>query len=141
MNNRNSKQATFLLAKDNGTKLRHICETVSRHFFQQESILIAVASSEVATYIDQLLWRLPESGFIPHVIANAPLTERIVITTEQINLNQAAVLFNLRPQIVANIHEFGVIYDLLDMTHPDKERTSRERQRNYQAAGYSVIER
>jgi DNA polymerase-3 subunit chi len=135
------KQAAFLKAVDNTTKLRRIYETVSKHFLQHESILITVNSAEVATYIDQLLWRLPEEGFIPHTIANSPVQERVVITTEQKNLNQAPVLFNLCPQIVANVHEFQLIYDLLDMTHPDKERASRERQRNYQTAGFAVIER
>lgn len=136
----NPKQAAFLRAADNNTKLRHICETVAKHFFQQESILIAVGTNEVATYIDQLLWRIPEMGFIPHMIANTPVKERIVITLEQSNLNQATVLFNLRPQIAVNSHEFLVIYDLLDMTHPEKERLSRERQRSYQATGFAVIE-
>lgn len=141
MNTGAHKQITFLRAADNAAKLRHICETVAKHFYQQEAILIAVGSNEVATYVDQLLWRLPEEGFIPHAIANAPTKERIVITTEQNNLNQASIVFNLRAQAISGIHAFHEIYDLLDLTHPDKERASRQRQAAYRAAGCKVIER
>lgn len=136
----NSQKIFFLRVVDNTAKLQRLCHIVQDVFLSKENLLIIVPSDEVAAYIDQLLWRLPEESFLPHVIANGPIKERVVITTAASNLNQADTLLNLCPTIPANAKDFQTIYELLDLTHPTKEDLSRKRIEAYQAAGSQVIE-
>lgn len=115
-----------------------ICKTVQHHFELGHAILIAVPSNEAAHYVDQLLWRLPEDSFLPHQITESATNERVVITTQGINVNQASVLFNLCPTASVIWPQLTTIYELLDETHSDKLRLSKQRQSDYKAQGLSV---
>ena len=109
----------FLTIKDNAAKLQAICDTVQRHFYKAEKMLILVSSDEAAHYIDQLLWKYSEESFIPHAIISSTSHERVAISKVRANLNQAAVLFNLRPEAATQISgPHTLIYDLLDETTP-----------------------
>lgn len=128
----------FLTVRDAAAKLHAVCTAISKHFFNKEAILVVVSSSEAAVYIDQLLWRIPEEGFLPHVIATEPTSERIVITTSKANLNQAKVIFNLCSDPVSDATAYETVYELLDLTHPDKEQLSRKRITLYETAGHRL---
>ena len=122
----------FLTISDNATKLRAIIETVEKHFLKAEKVLVLVGNDEAALYIDQLLWKLPEEGFTPHSIIAAQSKERVAITKVRANLNQADVLFNLRPEAAIQISgPHTLIYELIDQTHPSKHELSLERQKAY----------
>jgi DNA polymerase-3 subunit chi len=136
MNTQKKSQVIFLQAVNSSAKLQAICDTVARHFFKSESVLIIVASDEAAAYLDLLLWRMPEESFIPHAIVGAPSKERIAISKEKSNFNRAKVLINLRPEAAVSLDEADIIYDLMDLTDASKEELSRQRQNSYQAAGY-----
>ncbi len=131
---------TFLNVADNASKLKKLCEAVQRHFMAKEKVLIAVPSDEAAAYIDQLLWRMPEESFMPHVIAERQCNERVVITKSNENINKAEVLINLRAEIPTGINDYHIIYDLLDHTHPTKVEQSRKRQDAYKSAGHTFTE-
>lgn len=126
----------FLKAPDNASKMAHICMTIQSHFDQGHRVLITVPSMEAAHYVDQLLWRYPEESFLPHVISQKPLKESVLITTEQENLNQATVLFNLCPAASPICAQFTTVYELFDETHLEKLRLSEIRHKAYQAQGF-----
>lgn len=123
----------FLRVQDNTAKLQKIREMSQKHFLAKENMMIAVPSNEAAAYIDQLLWRLPEESFLPHAIVNGITEEKIALATSTQNVNKAKVILNLRNEAIENTDDFAVVYELLDLTHPDKERASRQRQAAYQA--------
>jgi DNA polymerase-3 subunit chi len=101
--------------------------------------LIAVPNFQAAQYIDNLLWRIPEESFIPHIIADAPTAEWIAITMQdQQNVNQAARLLNLCSTPSALYQQVEEVYDLYDETHPQKKDLSQQRLRLYQAKGLLV---
>lgn len=127
----------FLKVSDNPSKLKRICDLIQQHFMHGNRLLIAVHNAEAAQYIDQLLWRMPEESFLPHVIAQEKSSEQIVITTKNGNLNNAAILLNLCPEIPSMCDFFEKIYDLYDETQPGKLALSQKRQADYQAADYS----
>jgi DNA polymerase IIIc chi subunit len=106
----------------------------------KKNILIAVPSQEVAQYIDQLLWRMPEDSFIPHAIVQGTTREKIAITTNSANVNQATILISLLPEIYSNSGSVDTIYELLDLTSKEKEAISRKKQEAYRAAGHAVEE-
>jgi DNA polymerase-3 subunit chi len=136
-----SKKSTviqFIRVATNHIKLTKLCETIQRHFDLGQSIMVATPGEEVSNYIDQLLWRLPEESFLPHVCANQPVKERIVITTSQKNLNEASILMNLCPQIASFPNEFELIYELFDETQPAKTEIASGRLESYKQQGYEV---
>lgn len=130
----------FVKVSDNATKLKVICDLVKKSFENKARILISVPSEEAAKYIDQLLWKNPEESFLPHVIAHAASKESIIIVNADRggNLNQAHIAINLCPDALQNGHEFSIIYELLDQSHPDKEALSKKRLLVYQSLGFAV---
>jgi len=117
----------ILKVKSNHEKLQKLCQTVQYHFEKKEQLLIAVPNEEVARYIDQLLWKLPQDSFLPHKIASKECDINVIITTSMSNLNQAKVLINLLPGIHPLTSQFQIIYELYDETDPAKEMLSKER--------------
>lgn len=129
----------FLEVADNAAKLQCICNTTLELFYKNKKILIAVATNEAAIYIDQLLWKQPEESFLPHVVSKSAVNDRVVITTAQANLNQAEVLINLCSDTPSNFKAYQTIYELMDLTHPEKKALSEKRLAAYKAAGFSPI--
>jgi DNA polymerase-3 subunit chi len=128
-------QTIFLTIQDSAAKLQAICDTVQKHFYLSEKILLLVPNDEAAHYIDQLLWKLPEESFIPHAVIASPAQDRVAISKIRANLTQAAVLFNLRSEAAVGIPgPHTMIYDLLDHSHPTKLQLSLERQKVYEQA-------
>lgn len=126
-----SPQVHFLTVTDNASKLQQLCTVVHKHFIKGESLLIAVPTQEAAAYLDQLLWKMSEESFVPHCVANGPTQERVTITTEATNVNQAKILLNLLSTIHPTTNDFEFIYELFDQTSPEKEELSKKKQAHY----------
>lgn len=122
---------TFLIVKDNQTKLKSICKIAQKHFEKKQPILILAPSEEIAEYIDQLLWRIPEESFLPHQKSDLSSNDFITISTKMENLNRARIAFNLYSSICPLHQEFDQIYELYDETHPSKKEQSLQRKNAY----------
>lgn len=116
-----------------------ICDTVHECFFSGKKIFISVENATAAEYVDQLLWRLPEESFIPHLITNQASKSPVVISSELRNLNDAYALIHLRPTASPIISQFSAIYDLEDHSSPHKQQRSQERLKAYQEIGFEVF--
>lgn len=126
----------FYRVKTNPAKLMTICHKVKEAFMSDQRILIAVPSADAAAYIDQLLWRMPEESFIPHLIAANPTADRVVIAINPTkNLNKAQVLLNLSSTISPISKEFSLIHELFDETDGAKAMLSNQRQNDYRQMG------
>jgi DNA polymerase III subunit chi len=134
------KKVCLFRVPDIAAKLSCICMTAQKHFEQKMPLLLILPTNEAAAYIDELLWRQPEEGFLPHVIANGPTKELIAISTAEANVNNATSIFNLRPDITDFISEFDLIYDLIDLTHPLKAEQSRSRIDKYRSKSFFIEE-
>lgn len=135
-----TKTAIFFIEVTNvASKLQAICKTVHKHFEKRERVQISVGDAASASYIDQLLWKIPEESFLPHAIIDTPSAATpIAITAVAANLNQATVLINLAAGPSSIIHLFQTAYELLDHTAPTKKELSQKRYATYQAAGYPI---
>lgn len=130
----------FIRVTDNASKLQKLCEIVHSHFIKKDQLLITVPSSEAATYIDQLLWKMPEESFIPHLINNSLSKDPIIITTNTTNINQAKTVINLLVTVHPNPVPADLLYELLDLTSKDKEAISKRKQSDYHNAGFLIEE-
>lgn len=135
-----NKQVVFLNAPTPQAKLERIVTAVQDHFQKLERLLILVPNVESAQFIDTLLWKSPEEGFIPHQITEAPCETPVVITRRMENFNKASVLLTLLPEIPPFWKDFSLIYELMDETHPQKLQLSRSRLQTYQGLASVVVQ-
>ncbi|HSX38821.1 MAG TPA: DNA polymerase III subunit chi [Chlamydiales bacterium] len=123
----------FFQVTDVPTKLKRILETVKAHFKKKESLLFFVEDDRALHYLDELLWKVPDTSFLPHAIANASTEEKIVITKTKTNVNHSPFAFNLcsTPLLIPG---FKVIYDFEDCSAPNKKNLSELRFNAYKQA-------
>ena len=139
MNQTVPAKVTFYRVKDNTAKLHLICSKAQEAFLHEKRLLIVVPTFEAAQYIDALLWRYPEEGFIPHSISDTLTSDWIAITTQQNqNVNETTLLFNLCSSISPLYQNLEQIFELFDDTHPQKAELSRQRMQLYQTNGLLV---
>ncbi len=112
----------FFSVQDTATKLRKICDVARDHILRAQSLLILVPDTTVHAFIDELLWRLPEEGFLPHP------SKLLVIDTQP---QEAASLFNIRPVPYTEKIYYKTVYELEDHTSPEKLQLSHQRYNAY----------
>ncbi len=120
----------FFPVKGNDAKLLKICKVATLHVQRKEKLIILVSDQIAFDFVDELLWRLPEEGFLPH--PNPFLT----IETEP--NGEASALFNLQPLAFLKNNSFKKIYELEDYTSSEKLRLSKQRYQMYRNAGYPI---
>lgn len=128
----------FLPVKETALKLHKIAQTARYHFEKKERFLIITPDDAALEFVDALLWRLPEEGFLPHTISHSPCNDFIVITTQKNNINQASALFNLCPTPLFLDEPVKLLYEFEDLTSQDKKELSLKRYGAYREAGFAI---
>ena len=128
----------FFHVRKSQEKLQKIAEIAKEHFIKREKLLIIASDQKALEFVDDLLWRIPKTSFLPHVIADAPTEDPIVLTKRRENLNQARFLFNLCPTPLLFEDPFKKIYEFEDLSTQTKEILSKRRFAAYRQAGYHI---
>lgn len=128
----------FFQVKDAASKFKRICEAAASHFEKKEPFIIFVEDEKAAGFVDELLWKMPPTGFLPHVISDALVSEWIVITKAKANINQAKAAFNLCSTPLLIEGPFRTIYEFEDLTSPNKNKFSSLRFDAYKSAHFSI---
>ena len=131
----------FLRVTDGETKVSRLVQTIARHVQNGQRVLISVQDEQAKLYLDNLLWQQPAEGFLPHICSDEASNEPVVITSMQRNLNQADILFNLSSSVSPMIDQFSIVYELQDMTTPERHELSKEKLESYKKSGVEVQER
>lgn len=126
-------RVVFFQVSDSSAKLKKIVETARAHFGKNEPFLFFVEDDKALNFVDELLWKLPETSFLPHAASEEPTQERIAITKTKANVNNALYAFNLCPTPLL-IQGFKIIYDFEDLTAPNKKSLSSLRFNAYKQA-------
>src|SRR5271170_7942283 len=86
-------RVVFFQVAEAAAKFKRIAETARAHFGKKESLLFFVDDDKALHFVDELLWKFPETSFLPHCAASLPTSdltkERIAITKTKSNVNQA----------------------------------------------------
>ncbi|HSX27033.1 MAG TPA: DNA polymerase III subunit chi [Chlamydiales bacterium] len=138
MNSDPLTRVVFYQVRDNASKLKRIVETAQSHFEKKEPFLILVEDERSQQFVDELLWKLPESSFLPHTAADAPTSESILITKSKKNLNNAKIAFNLCSTPLLIEGPFRIIYEFEDLTSPNKKNLSSLRFDAYKQARFLI---
>ncbi len=128
----------FFQVMDNATKLRRIVETAQGHFEKKEKLLLLVEDIKSQQFVDDLLWKLPESSFLPHAAADEVSTDWIAISKSKKNVNGATLAFNLCPTPLFLDTPLRIIYEFEDLTTPSKKTLSSLRFDAYKKANYLI---
>lgn len=128
----------FYQVRDAASKIKCICMTAISHFEKKEPFLILVEDAKAQEFVDDLLWKFPETSFLPHVISDEPTKDFIAITKTKNNVNQARVAFNLCPTPLLIDSPFRIIYEFEDLTNPNKSKLSSLRFDAYKAAQFLI---
>ncbi|NGX62732.1 MAG: DNA polymerase III subunit chi [Candidatus Anoxychlamydiales bacterium] len=128
----------FFQIKDIKIKLIRIIQTAMHHFEKKENFLIRVADEASLKFVDELLWRQPQEGFLPHSISEEKCEDYIVITKSKENLNNAHFLFNLSQEIIDLDTSYKIIYDFDDFTSLKKQEKSKKRFEIYRQANLRI---
>lgn len=133
-----SKRVVFFSVRDNGAKVKALCDTAQLHFSKKEPIFILVEDLKTEQFVDELLWKAPQASFLPHVISETDTHEWVVISKLKKNLNQAKAAFNLCPTPLLFDGPFKIIYEFEDLSSQSKKNLSSLRLDAYQKAGWTV---
>ncbi|OGN65494.1 MAG: hypothetical protein A3E80_05505 [Chlamydiae bacterium RIFCSPHIGHO2_12_FULL_49_9] len=117
-------RVVFFQVRDAATKLRCIVETAQSHFEKKEPFLILVEDEKSQKFVDELLWKLPETSFLPHLSTDSPAKDPLIITKTKQNLNQAKIAFNLCSTPLLIDGPFRIIYEFEDLSSPNKKNLS-----------------
>lgn len=135
-------RAVFFQVFDTSTKFRCITETARSHFLKKESLLFFVEDEKSENFLNELLWKFPETSFLPHAIANEIVQEwtPVAITRSKMNVNNSAFAFNLCPTPLL-LPGFKIIYEFEDLSAPNKKNLSSLRFNAYKNAGFFLESR
>jgi len=122
------KKIIFFKVKTNSEKLKKIVEVAT--FYQEKSLplTILVPDEKAQAFIDELLWKLPETSFLPHSTDN---TENIQIRVFSKGANYQKHIFNLC-SFDLPIDPYLTIYELEDQTSKVKLESFRNKIKIYQ---------
>ena len=113
---KNNNKIVFFQIRAIKEKLIKLIQTAIYHFEKKENLLIHVQDDAALKFADELLWKTPQEGFLPHVISDDYTSDFIVITKSKNNLNKAKFLFNLSLDLVDLDPSYKIIYDFDDYT-------------------------
>ncbi|OGN55366.1 MAG: hypothetical protein A3D96_03710 [Chlamydiae bacterium RIFCSPHIGHO2_12_FULL_44_59] len=128
----------FFQVSDNPSKLKKIVETASKHFEKKEPFLILVEDDRALHFVDELLWRLPATSFLPHQRSDQECEALIVITKERKNLNRAKAAFNLSSTSLLLDPPLKIVYEFEDLSSAIKKNLSSSRFDTYKQYGFLI---
>lgn len=131
----------FFQVREIAAKLKTLCETVQSHFEKKEHFLILVEDAKAQEFVDELLWKSPDTSFLPHIASDEKISDLIAITKTKNNVNSAKVAFNLCSTPLLIDPPFRLIYELEDLTNPNKNKLSSLRFDAYKAAHFLIESR
>lgn len=131
----------FFQVREIASKLKMICDTAQSHFDKKEPFLILVEDVKAQEFVNELLWKTPETSFLPHVVNDESTQELIAITKTKNNVNQARFAFNLCSTPLVIETPFRIIYEFEDLTNPNKSKLSSLRFDAYKSARFMIESR
>ncbi|HSX10255.1 MAG TPA: DNA polymerase III subunit chi [Chlamydiales bacterium] len=138
MTHSSNTRVVFFQVRDNASKLKRIAEVAHTHFERKEPLLILVDDDRSAQFVDELLWKMPETSFLPHVATDDTTTDWVAIAKAKKNVNSAHIAFNLCPTPLLIEGPFRIIYEFEDLTTPNKKNLSSLRFDAYKSSGYLI---
>ncbi len=121
------------------SKINALIKQVDKHLLEKEKLKIVVPDRETLTFVEKILWGQPKESFRPHSI-NIPLLHQdlLLITLEAPSNDNYSIIFNLCQTPYISTFPVKLIYELEDVSHPQKAAVFRKKFQMYQKEGFTI---
>lgn len=120
-------------------RLQFACRLVQKAYQRRHKILIQTSTREMAEQVDEALWQLDASAFIPHNLAGEGPSKAppVQINWEKDALGHHDILLNLSDDIPDFYARFDRILEIVATQHESAE-DGRQRFRFYKERGHPL---
>lgn len=130
----------FTSLKTPAEKVRFLIKVVSDHYLKNHKMIIFTQDLKTAQFVDNLLWSEPKESFLPHFMSQSLIDEKIVITCEKSNLNEAKIALNLTGQPLNPIDlKLHTIFEIEDLSALEKAALFKKKLLVYQKSKLTII--
>ena len=121
------------------SKLHVACKLIAKAAREQSQVMVYAQDQDAARSFDKLLWTYQAIGFVPHCLANDPLSSEtpVVIAFDDTEAAHYRVCLNLREDSPPAFSRFERLIELVGADDDDRQR-ARSRFRFYRERGYEL---
>jgi len=121
-------------------KLVYACRLARKAWSTRAKIVLLAEDAAQAAALNEALWTLSETDFIPHVLAGDPLaaeTPIIVTDREDVDLPHHDMLVNLTRRTPSTVAEFARVFEIISTDELDAA-AGRQRYVAYKKQSYPL---
>jgi DNA polymerase-3 subunit chi len=121
-------------------KLSYACRLTRKAYSAGAKLVLLTEDADQAARLNEALWSLSETDFLPHVMAADPLaahTPIIVTVSDEIELPHGDMLVNLTQRAPANLDRFNRVFEIIS-TDADDAAAGRKRYLAYRQQSYPL---
>ena len=121
-------------------KLSYACRLARKAYAAGGKLVLLTEDAAQAASLNEALWTLSETDFLPHVLAGDPLaaqTPIIVTDSDQGELPHGDMLVNLTRHTPANVDRFQRVFEIIS-TDEDDAAAGRKRYVAYKQQSYPL---
>jgi DNA polymerase III subunit chi len=121
-------------------KLTYACRLARKAHASKAKVVLLAESAEQAAQLDEALWTIGDTDFIPHVMAGDPLaadTPVIVTDSDDAQLPHHDMLVNLTRRTPANFAQFARVFEIISTDEQDAA-AGRKRYAAYKQQAYPL---
>jgi len=121
-------------------KLGYACRLARKAYATGAKLVLLTEDATEAARLNEALWSVSETDFLPHVLAGDPLaaqTPIIVTDSDTVELPHGDMLINLTRRAPANVDCFKRVFEIIS-TDPDDAAAGRKRYAAYRQQSYPL---
>jgi DNA polymerase-3 subunit chi len=121
-------------------KLQYACRLARKAYAARAKVVLLAESPEQAAQLDETLWTLSDTDFVPHVMAGDPLapeTPVIVTDSEDAELPHYDMMVNLTQRTPAQFAQFARVFEIISTDEQDAA-AGRQRYVAYKKQSYPL---
>lgn len=121
-------------------KLSYACRLARKAYAAGGKLVLLTEDAAQAAQLNDALWTLSETDFLPHVMAGDPLAARtpiIVTDSDEAELPHGDMLVNLTRRAPANVDRFNRVFEIIS-TDEDDAAAGRKRYVAYKQQAYPL---
>jgi DNA polymerase-3 subunit chi len=103
-------------------KLAYACRLARKAYASQGKVVLLAEDAGQAAQLNEALWTIGDTDFIPHVMAGDPLaaeTPVIVADSDDVELPHYDMLVNLTRRTPANVAQFARVFEIISTDEQD----------------------
>ncbi|MDQ2990090.1 MAG: DNA polymerase III subunit chi [Pseudomonadota bacterium] len=103
-------------------KLSYACRLARKAYAAGGKLVLLTEDAAQAEQLNEALWNVSETDFLPHVMAGDPLTAQtpiIVTDSDQGDLPHGDMLVNLTRRTPANVDRFNRVFEIISIDEDD----------------------